>query len=166
MGTALLPGRWMLLCSPSLLPLGIVGVLLNWNMGNKLSWISRLQFKYRQNVLTATLYRSMSCNNHCLFNSSIWNTNRWRAACGCRNSLSCCLSDTINSYLGFGSGKNTIYTIQFSSLVDCQVTLLPFARTSSELLPVGMQRGCAFLTSSTHDLMAKLVMPAVYISFS
>lgn len=76
------------------------------------------------------------------------------------------MSDTSNSHLGFGPGKDIIYTIKFSSLVDCDVALLQFARTSPELLPVGMPAGCAFLTSSTHDLMAKLVMPAVYISFS
>lgn len=40
MGTALLPGKWVLLLSPSFFHLGIILVLLNWNMGSKLSWIS------------------------------------------------------------------------------------------------------------------------------
>lgn len=124
---------------------------------------------------TGRIFWQLHCTGQCpatitdWFNSSIQNTNGWIAACGCRNSLSCCLSDTNNSHLGFGSGKNIICTIQFPSLVDYDVALLQFARTSSQLLPVGMPAGCAFLTSSTNDpaasLMAKLVSNASNVHF-
>lgn len=163
MGTALLPGKWVLLLSPSFLHLGIMLLLLNWNMGSKLTWISSCSLN------TGRIFWQLLCTGQCpaaitdWFSSSFWNTNGRTAACGCRNSLSCCSSYTSKSHLGFGSGKNVIW---FSSLVDCDVALLQFARTSSKLLPVGMPAGCAFLTSSINDLMAKLVMPAVYISFS